>query len=105
MSKIVIVESPYAGNVEANLEYARAACLDCFKRGEVPFASHLLFTQMLDDGNPLERELGIKSGYEFWPAASRIVFYVDRGWSPGMQAAKGLAIRHNFIWEARKLNE
>ena len=39
--KLVVVESPYAGDVETNVRYARAAIRDCLMRGEAPFASHL----------------------------------------------------------------
>lgn len=83
---IVIVESPYAGNVELNLAYARAAMRDCLLRGEAPFASHTLYTQpgVLDDSKPAERELGITSGFAFRHAAARTVVYVDLGQSPGM---------------------
>lgn len=45
MMRRVIVESPYAGEVEANVTYARACVRDCVLRGEAPIASHLLFTQ------------------------------------------------------------
>src|SRR5690606_21487830 len=38
----VIVESPYAGDVETHVAYARAALRDCLSRGEAPIASHLL---------------------------------------------------------------
>jgi hypothetical protein len=38
----VILESPYAGDVEANVAYARAAVRDSLMRGEAPIASHLL---------------------------------------------------------------
>ena len=38
----VIVESPYAGDIETNVAYARAALRDCLSRGEAPIASHLL---------------------------------------------------------------
>lgn len=50
---LVIIESPYAGDVDRNLEYLRAAMRDCLKRGEAPFASHALYTQpgVLDDGS------------------------------------------------------
>ena len=41
----VIFESPYAGNVEENVAYARAAVRDSLLRGELPIASHLLYTQ------------------------------------------------------------
>jgi hypothetical protein len=60
----VIVESPFAGDIEANVIYARAAVRDCVLRGEAPIASHLLFTQpgILDDNVPEERALGIEAG-------------------------------------------
>ena len=62
--KRVIIESPYAGDVERNLRYARAAMKDCLHRGEAPYASHLLYTQegVLDDDVPGERKLGISAG-------------------------------------------
>ena len=43
--RLVIVESPYAGDIEANVAYARACLGDCLSRGEAPFACHLLYTQ------------------------------------------------------------
>jgi hypothetical protein len=86
----VIVESPYAGDIERNVRYARAAVADCIKRGEAPIASHLLFTQpgVLDDSKPEERKLGIEAGYAWWSAAQAIIFYEDLGWSNGMLAAR-----------------
>jgi hypothetical protein len=61
----VILESPYAGDVEANMRYARAAMRDSLMRGEAPFASHLLYTQegVLLDSVPEERTLGIEAGF------------------------------------------
>ena len=38
--KLVIVESPFAGDTERNIRYARACLADCLRRGEAPFASH-----------------------------------------------------------------
>lgn len=38
----VILESPYAGDVEKNIEYARLCLKDSLLRGESPIASHLL---------------------------------------------------------------
>lgn len=81
---IVIVESPYAGDTDLNHAYAVRACADCFRRREVPFASHLMYPAVLDELKPEERERGITAGYEFWPLAEKIVFYCDRGMSPGM---------------------
>jgi hypothetical protein len=82
---IVIVESPFAGDVEANSKYARAAIRDCLLRGEAPFASHALYTQALDDTKPDERALGIEAGFAFRSVASKTVVYTDRGISYGME--------------------
>jgi len=86
----VIIESPFAGDVERNVMYARAAMRDCLLHGEAPIASHLLYTQdgVLDDNDPEDRALGIEAGLIWAQVADAAVFYVDYGWSPGMLAAK-----------------
>lgn len=83
----VIVESPYAGDVERNTRYARAAMHDCLMRGEAPYASHLLYTQpgVLDDDVPEERTLGIEAGLVWGEAAEATVMYTDLGVSGGMK--------------------
>ena len=83
----VIIESPYAGDTATHIYYAREACKDALRRGEHPFASHLLYTQFLDDRSERERVLGISFGYYFWSGASHFAFYTDNGWSPGMKTA------------------
>ncbi len=85
--RLVIVETPYAGEVEANIEYARAAVADCLARGEAPWASHLLYTQpgILDDDDPDERRLGILAGLAWGDRADATVVYTDRGISSGMK--------------------
>lgn len=82
----VILESPYAGDTEANVTYARACVRDCVLRGDAPIASHLLFTQpgILDDDIPDERSLGIAAGLAWLPVAEATVVYTDRGISRGM---------------------
>lgn len=84
--KLVIVESPYAGDVERNLQYARACLADCLKRGEAPFASHLLYTQpgVLDDTVPEERKQGIEAGFAWGEKADLTAVYMDMGYSSGM---------------------
>lgn len=85
--RLVIVESPYAGDVERNTRYARACMADCLRRGEAPFASHLLYPQpgVLDDLRPEERALGIAAGLEWGKHAEATVVYVDLGISNGMR--------------------
>jgi hypothetical protein len=81
----VILESPYSGDVERNVKYACAAVRDSLARGEAPLASHLLYTRMLNDWVPMERELGIAAGLAWGAVAQATVVYTDLGISTGMQ--------------------
>jgi hypothetical protein len=85
---LVVVESPYAGDVEKNLRYLRACMADCFRRGEAPFASHGLYTQpgVLRDELPEERALGIWAGFYWAEKSAYSVVYTDLGISGGMKA-------------------
>jgi hypothetical protein len=89
----IILESPYAGDVDANVAYARACVRDAVMRGDAPIASHLLFTQpgILRDELVAERKLGIAAGLAWVGAAEAMVLYIDRGISPGMQQAREIA--------------
>lgn len=84
--RLVILESPFAGNIARNERYARAAMRDCLKRGEAPFASHLLYTQpgVLSDHVPGERAQGIAAGLAWGARADATVVYTDLGFSRGM---------------------
>lgn len=127
--RLVIIESPYAGPtpeaVAANVAYARACLLDSLLRGEAPIASHLLYTQVLDDTVPVQRALGIAAGLawrkavafqppdrmemiltgvsmtEFTPVLP--AFYVNRGMSHGMLAAAALYQNEGIEYETRRL--
>lgn len=87
--QFVVIESPYAGNIDLHTEYARAAMADSLGRGESPYVPHLLYTQpgVLDDNVPDERQQGMAAAEAVRPLAASTVFYVDLGMSPGMQAA------------------
>jgi hypothetical protein len=105
MERLVIIESPYAGDIEANTEYARLAMRDSLERGEYPIASHLLYTQphILDENKPEEREWGIRAGLAWRAVAEKAVFYVDRGWSGGMKAARDVYEREGKPFEERSI--
>lgn len=102
----VIVESPYAGDIERNLEYARQCMHDCLMRGEAPFASHLLYAQphILDDDVPEERELGILAGFAWRSVAEATVVYTDHGISNGMREGIKQAETEGRPIEYRSLN-
>jgi len=103
----VILESPYAGDIERNLRYLRACMADCLRRGEAPFASHGLYTQpgVLNDDVPSDRALGIAAGFEWREAAECTVFYEDLGWSRGMVAAMDDCRARRLSYEVRRLAE
>jgi len=104
--KLTILESPYAGDVDKNIEYAQKCMRDMLLRGEAPYASHLLYTQsnVLDDTVPEERELGIYAGFAYKHMKEmHTVFYVDRGMSNGMQMAMDYLKEHKMTFEIRNL--
>ena len=100
----VILESPYRGDVVANLAYARKCLRDCLERGEAPIASHLLFPGALDDEKPEERKLGIAAGLAWIAVADAMVVYIDLGISEGMHHAMSTAYRTGLSVERRSLN-
>lgn len=103
----VILESPYAGDIERNDAYLNAALHDCLMRGEAPFASHGLYTRpgVLDDTVPAERAAGIAAGFAWRALAQRTVVYVDLGISRGMEAGIRDAIQRGNPVEYRSLPE
>lgn len=88
-TNLVIVETPYAGDdplsVAENTLYAQRAMKDCLDRGEAPFLSHLLYTQVLDDKDADQRRQGIEAGLAWGGCAHRTVVYTDFGISEGMK--------------------
>ena len=101
----IVIESPYAGDIEANTTYARMCMRDALERVDAPIASHLLYTQpgILDEFNPDELQWGIEAGFAWWDAAEKVVFYADRGWSKGMYAAWAKASKEHKPIEMRLL--
>jgi hypothetical protein len=97
--KRVILESPYAGDIEKNVAYARACVRDSLSRGEAPIASHLLYTKpgILRDEDHAERNWGIAAGLAWGKVAEATVVYTDLGISGGMAYGILLAQRENRL--------
>ena len=91
-AKVVYIASPLSGDVEQNLQFARQACRYAISEGVVPFAPHLLYTQMLDDSDPEERQLGIDMGNRMLKLCDELWLCGDRI-SPSMAGEKDLAER------------
>lgn len=101
----VVMESPYAGKTQAevdrNVAYARECLLDCLRKNESPLAGHLLYTQVLEETT--DRKLGLAAHLAWIECADDLIVYTDLGISPGMQEAIVLAQEHQAIIEFRKL--
>ncbi len=80
----VFVASPYAGDVDANVAYAKRCLRDSLDRGEAPIAPHLMHPGVLDDSVPLERAAGLNAGKAWLAQAELLAVYTDRGVSSGM---------------------
>lgn len=103
--RLVVIESPYAGDIERNLRYLRACMADCLARGESPYASHALYTQpgVLDDREHEQRALGIAAGFAWRLVAEATIVYGNFGISKGMQYDIDHAELHGRPIEYRRL--
>lgn len=97
----VVIESPLSPangrTFEDHQRYARWCCLDALFQGYAPLASHLLYTQMLEDRNADARELGMEAGFAWNQCAELVLVYVDlgaisSGMAAGIERARRLGI-------------
>jgi len=105
----VQIESPYKGDtpdkLQVNIEYAKKCLLDSLNRNEAPFASHLLYTQVLDDNKAQERKLWIEAGWTYLLNADKVAVYLDRGLSSWMIGAIQLAENNDIPVEKRYIEK
>lgn len=91
--KLIYVASPYAGDVERNVEYAKQACHTVMESGHCFFAPHLLYPAVLDDAVPEERQAGIEMGLT-------LLHRCDELWAFGPVVSSGMQAE---IAEAERL--
>ena len=83
-----------AAETGRNIAYAEACCrYVLLDHHAAPFASHLLYTRMLDDTDPHERYVGIQAGLAFVRDADETWVFTDLGLSAGMQ--RGILAAHD----------
>jgi len=101
----VYVASPFRGanreETRQNIVYARLCMLDSLGRGESPYLSHLLITQVFAE-TPELREVGLGAGDAWRDAAQIVAAYTDLGTTPGMNRAL-LAAAHRNTASATRL--
>lgn len=87
--KLVTICSPFTGDVDDNVEFARDVCWYALQTGHAPFAPHLFYTQFSNDESLSEREMGHKAGLDWGERAAEIWFCLAAGGhrqlSAGMQ--------------------
>lgn len=103
--KKAIILTPYKDNSKENIKYAKLALLDSLLRGEAPFASHLLYTQVLDYNIPKERELGIEAESNWYQKADLCAVYTDNGFSPDMREGIKKAKENDIEIEIRSIDD
>tara|TARA_R110000765_G_scaffold26802_1_gene65500 strand:+ start:81 stop:437 length:357 start_codon:yes stop_codon:yes gene_type:complete len=101
----VIIESPYAGDLVNNVSYARGCLWDSLSRQESPFASHLLYTQVLNDKIPEQREMGLRLALSWYNTADLCAVYTDLGISSGMEHGIAYAYSIGLTVEKRSIKD
>jgi hypothetical protein len=87
---LIYICSPFAGDIQRNIENARRYCSFAVGRKTLPIAPHILFPQFLNDNDPEERKLGLRFG----------IILLDRCeavWVFGSRISEGMAaeIKHS----------
>lgn len=80
---LVYITSPYAGDVDANMEKARRYCRFAVDKGAIPIAAHLLFPQFMSDRT--ERNLVLFMDYVLMGKCEQLWVFGENI-SSGMQA-------------------
>lgn len=92
---IVYICSPYAGEVEKNVDAARKYSRFAVDKGYIPVAPHLLFPQFLNDNSPRERQLGLLFGMALLCKCAEVWVFGDII-SPGMETEIKKAVWKNY---------
>ena len=103
----VYVASCYAGDIQTNTEAAIRCCRQVISEGFMPVASHLLYPRILNDGDPLERELGLDFGLSLLRMCDEVWVFGEP--SPGMKReieeanrlGKPVQYREVPVWESQ----
>ena len=92
MKKLIYVCSPYRGDYEQNLENAKKYSRIILDSGMVPVTPHMFFSELINDTDYKDREIGIAAGIELLKQCHQLWVFADNP-SEGMQAEIDLADR------------
>ena len=91
--ELVYICSPFRGNVDRNVDYAKRLVKWALKNGFTPIAPHLYIPQVLDDDVPEEREKGLNAGLDILTHCSTLIYGDRYGITAGMREEIRLARR------------
>jgi hypothetical protein len=113
MATVVCIESPYSfeGSAKMNVEYARDCAMHSMRdMGEAPITLHGLLLTLPrrslyspDVAVIYDRRHALECRASARRVCDMVVFYTDRGWSPGMLAALEECKASNKPYEERRL--
>ncbi len=92
---LVYICSPFAGDVEGNIEKARRYSRFAVRQACIPLAPHLLFPQFMDDSIPAERSIALFMGMVLLGKCEQ-VWVFGRTVSAGMAAEIEKAEKKNI---------
>lgn len=95
--KRIYICSPYRGNVEGNVRIAQGMVKLALLQGHAPFAPHLQYPQVLSDGVPEYRAIGMKAGLEWLDGCDEIWIWGDGTMSDGMKSEVDEAQRLDLV--------
>lgn len=84
--RIFYICSPYRGEIERNVSYAKELSRDVLLHGDCVITPHLYITQCLNDQNPSERLIGCTAALELLAKCDGVIVGERFGISPGMEA-------------------
>jgi hypothetical protein len=94
---IVYICSPYAGNIETNVERARLYSRFAVDSGYIPLTVHLLYPQFMYDDDPAERELALRFGNILMGKCTEVWVFAGHGVSSGMAGEIAYARRKGYL--------
>lgn len=95
---LVFICSPFAGDIEHNIEKARCYSRFAVNKNTIPIAPHLLFPQFMDDNNKAQRDRAIFMGLVLLSKCQELWCFgetITQGMSVELEKAKqrGIKIR------------
>lgn len=96
---LVYICSPFAGDTERNAERARGYCRFAVSQNCIPIAPHIIFSQFMEESDPVQRNLGLFFGMVLQGKCKEVWVFgksITRGMAVEIEKAKqrGILIRY-----------